>query len=175
MKKIFEYSIIVFLLMFSSCLKENIPLSNSREDYLGDQLRIDGFYHQITKDGYIVNAVFYYRNGILFQILIHSEFSNPADFVSLLTKERIELYRKGKYNWGIFKIKGNEFLSEHWETPTQGNYLATITRAGEILSDTSYVITKYINSQRGLAGGGDSYWYFYPFSPKPDSTNVFIK
>jgi len=174
MKNIYANLIILFLLL-SSCLKENIPLSNSREDYLGDQLRIDGFYHQINKDGYIVNVWFYYRNGILFQIPIRSEITDPAAFISLLTKETIESNRKRKYNWGIFKIKGNEFLSEHWETPTQGNYLATITMTGEILSDTSYVITKYINSQRGMSGGGDSYWYFYPFSPKPDSTNVFIK
>ena len=166
---------VLFLLIFSSCLKENISLSNTREDYLGNQLRIDGFFHQITKDGYIVNTFFYYRNGILFKIPVRSEFMDPADFVSLLTKETIEFNRKRKYNWGVFKIKGNEFISEHWETPTSGNYFATITMTGEILSDTCFVITKFVHSQEGINETSRAYWYFYPFSPKPDSTNNFIR
>jgi len=174
MKKIFEKSIILFFLTFSSCLKENIPLSNAREDYFGDELRIDGLYYQKTSDGYIRVIQFFYRNGIKIEFSIFGEkIENPADLVSVLTHNRIESELKRKYNWGIFKIKDNDFLSEHWETPINGNYLGTITMTGEILSDTSFILTKMVHSQ-GVFELKDIR-YFYPFSPKPDSTNVYIK
>jgi len=173
MKKIYVKLIIFFCLILSSCLKENIPLSSVREDYHGDNLRIDGLYYQKRSDGYIHIVEFYYRNGIKFEISFSGEITNPADLVSKLTKEIIESNRKRKYNWGIFKINGNDFLSEQWETPIHGNYFATITLTGEILSDTSFILTKGIFSQ-GITEMNDKR-YFYPFSPKPDSTNNFIK
>ena len=173
MKKMYAKSIILFFLFFSSCFKENIPLSNVREDYLGDQLRIDGLYYLEPYNGYISYIQFYYRNGINFQISFSEEITDPANLASILTKEKIESHRKRKYNWGIFKIKGNEFLSERWQTPEQGNYFATTTWTGNILSDTSFIVTK-IDYSKGVSEGR-AIWHFYPFSPKPDSTNVFIK
>ena len=164
---------VVFLIL-SSCLKDNIPLSNVREDYLGDNLRIDGLYHQISSDGYIINVRFYYRNGVQFKMSFSEKITDPVDLISILTKEKIESHRKRKYNWGIFKINDIDFLSEHWETPIEGNYVATITMTGEILSDTCYMITKTVHSQAGVFEGRGK-WYFYPYSPKPDSTNNFIK
>ena len=173
MKKILVNSIIFFFLIFHSCLKDNIPLSNVREDYIGDQLRIDGLYYQKPSNGYINYVQFYYRNGIKFQMSFSGEVTDPTDLASILTKEKIEFHRKGKYNWGIFKIKDNDFLSEHWDTPIDGNYVATITWTGEILSDTSFIITKIVQPQGVFEGR--AVWYFYPYSPKPDSTNIFIK
>jgi len=146
MKKIITKSIILFFLTFSSCFKVNIPL-DAREDYLGDQLRIDGLYHQITPDGYIVNLRFFYRNGIQFIISFSEKITDPAELDSILTKEKIESHRKRKYNWGIFKINNNDFFSEHWATPENGNYLAKITMTGEILSDTCYMTTELVHSQ----------------------------
>ena len=173
MKKMYAKSIILFFLTFSSCFKENISLSNVREDYNGDNLQIDGLYYQKLSSGYINLVEFYFRNGIKFRMSFSEEITDPAELDSILTKEKIESHRKRKYNWGIFKINDNDFLSEHWETPTQGNYYATITLTGEILSDTSFILTKMVHSQ-GVSELKDIR-HFHPFSPKPDSTNVFIK
>ena len=174
MKNIYAKLTIFFCLILSSCLKENIPLSNVREDYHGDNLRIDGLYHQITPDGYIVNVRFYYRNGVQFIMSFSEEITDPADLIYILTKENIISERNRKSNWGIFKVNENDFFSEHWETPIHGNYVATITMTGEILSDTCYIITKTVHSKIGVFEGRGK-WYFYPYSPKPDSTNTFIK
>ena len=174
MKKILVNSIIFFLLIFSSCLKDNIPLSN-REDYIGDQLRIDGLYHQISSDGYIRNVQFFYRNGIKLDIQVNDDIKDPSDLYSILTQEKIEYHRKRKYFWGIFKINDNDFLSEQWDTPIDGNYVLIMTMTGEILSDTCFMITKYVHSQAGVFESLNAKWYFYPYSPKPDSTNIFIK
>ena len=172
MNKIYAKSIIFFFLIFSSCLKDNIPLSN-REDYFGDQLRIDGLYHQISSDGYIRNVQFYYRNGIKLDIEVNEDIKDPSALYSILTQEKIEYHRKRKYFWGIFKIKENEFLCERWDTPIDGNYVVKITWTGEILSDTSFIITKIVQPQGSIEGRAK--WYFYPYSPKPDSTNKYIK
>jgi hypothetical protein len=176
MKKIFAKSLILFFLLFTSCLKDNIPLSNVREDYTGDELRIDGFYYQKTPEGNINNTLyFFYRNGIKFELQMKEKVKYPIDCISELTSERIESQRKRKYHWGIFKINDNAFLSEQWSTPIDGNYVHTITQTGEIVSDTTFIITKFINTAGGGAANVNASWYFSPYSPKPDSTNVFIK
>jgi len=176
MKKIFSKLTIFFCLILFSCLKDNIPLSNVREDYTGEELRIDGFYYQKTSEGYINTPLyFFYRNGITFKLNFNLEnINNPVDCIPELTNERIEAHRKRKYNWGIFKINKNEFLREEWSPPINGNYVHTILQTGEILSDTCFIFTKFISLKTGTLNS-NVLWHFYPFSPKPDSTNVFIK
>jgi hypothetical protein len=62
MKKIYAKSIILFFLIFSSCLGDEL-LKNTRQDYMGDNLRIDGFYYNYYQ-GKIMEVIFLYRNGI---------------------------------------------------------------------------------------------------------------
>ena len=176
-KDIFKKSTILFgiICILSSCIKENIPLTHSREDYLGDNLRIDGFYYEKKRDGTINSILtFFYKNGVTFEVTFSETISDPAECIAVLNKERIEAHRKRKYNWGIFIINNNDFFCEAWATPIDGNYVHLITQTGEILSDTCIMITTFNNGntfQENLKG----MMYFYPYSPKPDSTNTFIK
>ena len=173
-KNVFTTPVILFLFTFSSCLKENVELNFPREEYLGDNLRIDGFYYQKKSDGTMNNLLhFFYKNGVIFEIIISKDIAVLSECIAELTNELVESQRKRKYHWGIFIIKNNDFYSEQWATPIDGNYVHLITQTGEILSDTCFMITKFDNGINIYDVHG--MWYFYPYSPKPDSTNTFIK
>ena len=167
--------LVSFVFILSSCLKENTPLINSRVDYLGDNLRIDGFYYEKKPDGTLGSRLtFFYKNGVKFVVTFSEMITDPVECVTILTKDRVEADRKRKYNWGIFIIKNNDFFCEEWSTPINGNYVNLITQTGEILSDTCIMITTFNNGntfQENLKG----MMYFYPYNPKPDSTNIFIE
>jgi hypothetical protein len=171
MKKIYAKSIILFFLIFSSCLGDDL-LKNTREDYMGDNLRIGGFYYEYYQ-GKITSVVFLYRNGIYFLVNGDGkERTSPDEVTTLLTEDHIKFCKTDKFNWGVFIIKGNDILIETW-SPTGAGWRATATESGTILNDTSFIITKRRWSQTEK----DMYdeYFFYPYSPKPDSTNNYIK
>jgi hypothetical protein len=79
-KNILITSVTFLLFTFSSCLK--VGLSNKREDYLGENLRIDGFYYQKKSDGTLnSNLYFFYKNGVIFELRISNDFTDPAECV----------------------------------------------------------------------------------------------
>jgi len=165
--------ILFFFLILSSCCYDDDLLRNEREDYLGDNLRIDGFYYYYF-EGEIRGVTFFYRNGICLEIVGDgNKRADPEDVKTLLTEENIEYHRKSKEGWGLFKVIGNTFFSEKWNAPMNG-VRATVIESGHILNDTSFLITKRDNSISGITDSNRTY-FFYPYSPKPDSTNVFIK
>jgi len=175
MKKNFSKYVIFFLFtLFScvSCTKDDL-LKNEREDYLGDNLQIDGFYYDYYQ-GKIMNVIFLYRNGIYFLVDGDGkERTSPDEVKTLLMEEHINSCKTWKLNWGIFIIKGNNILIEKWSS-TGAGWKSTVIESGTIIDDTSFIITKRDNSKTGIK---DTYYeyFFYPYSPKPDSTNFFIK
>ena len=177
MIKTYAKLIILFFLILSSCLSKDDSLRNEREDYTGDNLRINGFYYYYDyayDPGRIMNIIFLYRNGIYFLINGDGkERTSPDEVKTLLTEEHIQTCKTWKLNWGIFLIKGNNILIEKWSSTGIG-WKTTITESGTILNDTSFIITKRGNSEIGMK---DTYYeyFFYQYNPKPDSTNVFIK
>ena len=46
---------------------------------------------------------------------------------------------------------------------------------GEIQNDSTFLITKSIRSKTGEEKELNEIYHFKQFSPKPDSTNVFVK
>ena len=173
MKKTATVMVIVFFLILSSCWREDDILKNEREDYIGDNLCIDGFYYDYYQ-GKIQNVIFLYRNGIYFLVNGDGkERTSPDEVKTLLTEEHIKSCRTWKLDWGIFIIKDNDILIEKWSS-TGAGWKTTVTELGTILNDTSFTITKRGKSQTGIK---DAYYeyFFYPYSPKPDSTNSYIK
>ena len=173
MKNLCAKLIIFFFLILYSCWREDDLLRNERIDYFGNELRIDGFYYSYDQ-GKIINVIFLYRNGIYF--LVNSdgkERTNPDEVVTLLTKEHIERCKTNKVLWGIFLLNGNDILIEKWAFAGPG-WKSTVIESGTILSDTSFIITKRNDSRAGNKEAVYEY-FFYPHSPKPDSTNIFIK
>jgi hypothetical protein len=91
---------------------------------------------------------------------------------TLLSEDRLDRLKKYKDLWGIFNISGNGISLETWRI-MQGNHHSVI-HSGAILNDTTFTITKSDFTDSGITDSNDTY-HFYPYSPKPDSTNTFIK
>lgn len=85
-----------------------------------------------------------------------------------------------QYSWGLFNVKNNEIKIERWTSASGGKY-PTQMLIGEILNDTTiYFHTKIGDYPVGFGKNKknvkiNEIYHFRQFSPKPDSTNIFIK
>ena len=181
-----RYNIILKLislcLFFTSCAKLGIlqddELSLQRQDYTGNQLRVDGYYFSEYANDSIeyVSVYFLYKNGIIL-------FGGSRLLSELPEAE--ERYRNGtfdskvksiKFVWGVHQIEGSNLKYEQW-FPSEKPYKAYV-REGEILNDTTFRITqryRYKNDEKTEVESENKVYHFKQFSPKPDSTNSFIQ
>jgi hypothetical protein len=174
--------LVLFLsLVMPSCKKIDLfqddELTLSRQDYTGNQLRIDGYYYfeYINSSIDYVSILFLYKNGIIL--------SGGASLLSELP-DLEESYRNGtfynhikniKFGWGVHQIEGSKIKFEQWY-PSEKPY-KTYVSEGAILNDTTFQITQSYRNQDGKRTEVDSkseIYHFREFSPKPDSTNNFI-
>jgi len=163
----------------SNCNKDKIwkddELSIDRKEYTGNILRVDGYYYDTFNSSYL-SLYCFYRNGIL--LAAGGVFSSIQEMDDYINKEFInsQKYKEYKSNWGVFKTEGNSIQFERWY-PSEPLLKAYI-RAGHILNDTTFVITESYRMKKGKKTEVDSEsetYHFRQFSPKPDSTNSFIK
>jgi len=173
--------IIFIVAMSGNCTKDIVfkddELSFQRIPYTGNQLRVDGYYYQ-KKDGKFFTMYCFYRDGIV--LYLGGGFTS-GQIIEL--EDRIQngsFYqdiKNQKDYWGVFKIENTSILFEKWY-PSSGGGLPAYVRAGEILNDTTFVITESYRMQGGkkkeVRERNETY-HFRKFSPKPDSTNIFIK
>ena len=173
------FLLITMLFIMQNCLKHNYAkddkLSIQRTDYMGDELRLDGYYYLIYGDGNYITATFFYRNGVILK--------GNAGLVDNI-EDHENYYINGYYNdvkdlkdmWGVFKIVENKISFERWYPRTGGPFHAYV-RSGTILNDTTFHITESYRMQNGEktdVSTKDEIYRFKQFSPKPDSTNVFV-
>ena len=152
--------------------KKDDKLSIERTPYIGNELRIDGYYYMAWED--MIYPMFFYQNGIIL---------DGGGFPINEVVERETEYKNGtfyshvkeiKYSWGVFIIEGNKISFERWypSEPPLGAYV----RAGDIINDTTFKITEVYRMQNGnkteVKTLNETY-YFKQLSPKPDSTNSF--
>jgi len=164
MNRIIKKIIVLFsIISFYGCDKE---LKIERTPYIGNELRIDGYYYEMGKNGQIWNTFFFYRNGLV----LNGGSSNinetledlDNNFVSEAFKNSI-----GKYNWGVFIIDGENITINRWTySPGLGSGLPTLLQDGKIVNDTTF----YFKQEEE-----QSFYHFRQFNSKPDSTNNFIK
>lgn len=164
--------IIGIIAFFSACRKlfNDEKLSMQRVDYNGNELMTNGYYYTMNKDPMCI--IFLFRNGI---------FTDGFCFKPSELDQQEEEFRNGtfynyikdnKLHWGVFRITSNIIEFEGWYA-TGGGPFATYRLTGEILNDTTFHLIK-----RWLYDQEESYdetYHFRQFSPKPDSTNNFIK
>jgi len=173
-------SILLSFVMIS-CKKlglfQDDELSLSRQDYTGNQLRIDGYYFFEYTNSSIdyVSIYFFYKNGIIL--------SGGSKLLSELP-ELEDSYRDGtfynhvksiKFLWGVYQIEGINLKFERW-FPSEKPYRAYV-REGVIFNDTTFIITQRYRNKNGKKTEVESenlVLHFREFSPKPDSTNTFI-
>ncbi len=165
------------LISFCSCQKNNIffsdRLSLERQDYNDNQLRIDGYYYCLSQNNGIVYSIFFYRNGVVINGGGNSTFEELEKIFTLESFKN----SKYRYDWGIFIINSNKILIESWHPGSGGLGSPAFVRSGEIINDTTFVMTEVWRShhkKRTLKSINEVY-HFRQFSPKPDSTNNFIE
>ena len=121
-----------------------------------------GIFQSYNSSGLIADfttVFFLYRNGI---ILSAGAYENAAlDVVEKKMLKRYESLLKEKIGWGVFVVKNNKIEYEQWSTSVGGG-LPVFKNSYIIENDTT------LSSYMGI-------YHFRQFSPKPDSTNVYIK
>jgi len=176
-----RYLIIIFVFMvLVSCEKwpwQPDKLHLEKSDYNGNELRIDGYYYlRYGRDLNYVSIFFLYQNGIILyggSFLSDKLPDKEKEYLSVNWYEGIKDYT---HRWGLYNIEGNRIKYERW-VPMEGTDRA-YTFEGEILNDTTFVITESYRIKRGKEKEWEienEVYHFKQFSPKPDSTNNFVK
>ena len=174
-----EFVLFMFccLTIFPCCkvLNPDENLTLQRKDYTGDELKTDGYYYVLWQNDYDVytRVYFLYRNGIVLSIG-HSYPSQNLDFVEKEILQEKNSNFKTKDHWGIFIIDNNAIQYEKWVGST-GFRTCLSKSTGYIKNDTTIHFTDRYYSETNKTLSIDEVWHFKSFSPKPDSTNNFIK
>jgi hypothetical protein len=159
----------LFIVLCTQCLEKDDVLPNAIV-YDGNQLRTDGYFYQIAYNGVKYNSHFFYRNGVL---LVTGDLGETLEEMDkVIKKDYVNdlWYKKNKYLWGVFAVNGERITMN---TLSQDYPHYGFVDEGKILNDTIFHITKF--SSDGEIRERDEVYHFRAFSPKPDSTNVYIK
>jgi hypothetical protein len=163
MNKLKHISLILLIpLLVLSCKDEEFTMQ--RQPYSGNELRVDGYYYKYyySNDGIWYTIVhFFYRNGIYLSAMAYS--GTDLSVVEQEMLERYDIIRNDKIGWGVFNIYDNKMNVEVWSTSVGGG-LPVFRWHALIENDTTFKV-EY---------SGEVY-HFRQFSPKPDSTNKWIK
>jgi len=179
MKKLILFCFLLFLSYFS-CQKlityKEFVLAKT--PYTGNELRIDGYYYryyECSKGSNCIDVRCFYRNGILLDMggaalsLKETDEYIRSRFIEGSTHPNYE-YSK----WGLFIVDGQIIKFEQYYA-TDDITKWTYIREGKILNDTTFHITVSYRSNGSERRDIDEFYHFRQFSPKPDSTNNFIK
>lgn len=172
--------IAVLLLTILGCKKDSLfkddELTITRHDYNTSQLKIDGYYYQ-EKDGEFYSLYCFYRNGIIQYLGGGYTIAELKELEERIKSGIFDNYEKTKGYWGVFHIDQNQIQFERWYPSSPGKWTAFI-REGKILNDTTFMITvsyRMRKNKRTEESVKSETYRFKKFSPKPDSTNSFIK
>ena len=145
------------MLVIHACTDDKLEIE--RIPYIGNELRIDGYYYKMYNDR-ILTTFFFYRNGLTLD-------GGGANInKSLEDKDssfRSEAFIKsiGKYSWGVFVINGGNITINRWTySPGLGSGLLALMQKGQIVNDTTFYLEQ---------SGKQYFYHFRQFSPKPDS------
>jgi len=165
--KILIISILSMLFMLSCFKKDDVFLKAT--PYIGNQLKINGYFYQTGFDNVIYNSHVLYTNGVLLNL--YGDENTIEEMDEYVRKQFQDSWAaKSKYNWGVFFISDNTIQIHKLE----GGYPhKEFIQEGVILNDMTFKITKVYSG--GKIREKDEVYYFREFSPKPDSTNVYIK
>lgn len=166
-----------FFSFSSSCEKvgKDDKLTLDKQDYTGNQLRIDGYYYE-KFEGKYYSLYFFYEDGT---VLYGDGGFTEKEFIEHEKQFTNEVWLNGVKNykayWGVFNINNDSIAFERWY-PSSGGPFPAYLRTGKILNDTTFVITKSVRSKNGKEEQQlNEVYHFKEFSPKPDSTNNFVK
>ena len=171
--------ILALVVLFAGgCKKwfEDDELTLSKKPYSGNELRIDGYYYLMHPacNGFS-DTYFLYRDGTALSCgawvedsLFDSYEENIRNVISH------QYHQNHKTGWGVFHIEGDSIAIERWWFASEQPRLPVYLLKGVILNDTTFHITYSTEPRTGHFSEKDEVYHFHTFSPKPDSTNIFI-
>jgi hypothetical protein len=141
--------------------------------YTGDKLRIDGYYYSNPYYENQVSIAVFYRDGFCIHTRIISKSGDILSDIEneiLLNNKYISELKNDPCHIGVFHVINPYIEFEVWEYRSW-----TFTYFGEIVNDTTFIINKWVNNRTKETSSENLTYRFKQFSPKPDSTNVWIK
>jgi len=170
---------ILLLLSLSSCEIELEEMYLTRNDYVSDRLRVDGYYYDKEPNSdRVALGYFFYQNGISYYYsnAYYDSFSELEELIKSFNTSKV--HQKYAVGWGVFNVMDSTILIEKYYQSALNKKLTAIF-SGEILNDTTFTL----NERYKLDQNGDKYdvlefdatYYFRQYSSKPDSTNNYIK
>ncbi len=90
----------------------------------------------------------------------------------MIISKKINRFKNEPNHFGVFQINGTSLEFEEWEN---GYDVITFSNFCNILNDTTFLRTKYIENQTGTEYSKKLLFHFRKFSPKPDSICPFIE
>jgi len=168
--------LLITIMLLGSCGNKLHDLIMVRTPYLGNELRIDGYYYTYPIYENDINIAVFYRNGVCMHIQARSTSQDIFDFVEndiLLNDAFISRLKDLPACIGIFQINMESIEFEIWDRDYHDTY--SVRYFGEILNDTTFLVTKRVDKGTKKSYSINDTYRFKQFSPKPDSTNVYIK
>ena len=164
------------VLFVSSCSKwlENEKLTLPKTPYTGNELRTDGYYYYTMNGEYFRTITFFYKNGVAFRPPSGSHSLQEVDEYVINELVGENRFHDSQLSWELYNVENDRILFNYW-VPTRP--FQCYFQEGTILNDTTFVLQRYYRMENGEKTGEteiNETFHFRAFSPKPDSTNVFI-
>lgn len=166
--------ILLLAVSMVGCTKwlEDERLTLPKQPYAGSELRTDGYYYH--DGGGIIIVEFLYEDGTMIRAG-----SIPVQEI----QQREEMFQNGEFYehiknnktcWCVYRIEDDNIMTNYWVPPRP---YQCFFEEGTILNDTTFVIQNYFrmeNGEKTEETETNRTYHFRQFSPKPDSTNIFI-
>ncbi len=142
-----------------------------RTSFISSNLKINGYFYG-NQNG-VNNIHFLYLDGTIRYVgSLKTNDVNEIDKYILREFINSKPFDKSRVSWGLYIIESNKIAFDMWYPRADA---PVYRRNGIILNDSTFVI-KSVSKPNGKEFKEENTTYhFRQFSPKPDSTNNFIK
>jgi hypothetical protein len=161
--------------MCDSVTPDDDALTLVRQDYLGTELRTDGYYYNNTSNPKYWEIFILSRNGVL-------SYESAVDTTAIVQQE--ELFKNGQWYsqikddkllWGLFEINGQSIIWEKWDPSSGGGPLPAYRWSGSIINDTMFEISNVCRVSGSGCVAINRPYHFKQLTPKPDSISKFVQ
>lgn len=147
------------------------PLCSKRAENNSNQLKLNGFYYLQTESSEYLYIYILNQNGTLGRTTIPGPLSSAEAYLN--SSSFLNAIEDSKSYWGVYHVSGSSIDIDTWHANSNGRNFG-FRWSGNILSDTSFIVT---NNARCDGSDFEIYnktYYFYPTSSKPDSVTSLI-
>lgn len=146
------------------------------KQYPLNKLNINGIYYQESARNkeLVVSYYVFYKNGMILDGGDGRIDKNDLFFKKLLDTSYLNHLKSIIYAWGIYNINYPKIIIEKYYAPSGGK-IKTKYIEGKILNDTTIVFYRISSDYLDEIFSIQDTFHFREFSPKPKSTNEFIK